>query len=175
MGTPYDKKARYHLGHLPVPDVTSPSYAPPAFNARYDLNVHIPDEHLLETLQDPNSVAVRHLLPQPSHSDYGFQHHTMLNLGSHGRSMLSTLSPHEDFTFNLPQSSLPESQLSISHEPLLPASSRAKLTLPSPEHNQQQPTSAKHKTSSTTSGGSATSSRPPRREASTTVIACRQW
>ncbi|KAK7692152.1 hypothetical protein QCA50_003771 [Cerrena zonata] len=172
---PYPQDARYHLGHLSVPDVTTSPYPPPPFNARYDLSVQIPDSHLLETLQDPNSVAVRqHLLPQPSHSDYGLQQQAVLNLGQTGRSMLSSLSPSEDFAFNLPQSSLSGPQLSLSQEPFPSASSRAKLTIPSPELNQQQPTSAKSKAASTTSGGSATSSRQPRREASTTVIACRQ-
>lgn len=157
MGTPYDKKARYHLGHLPVPDVTTPPY-PPHFNARYNLNVQIPDNHLLETLQDPNSVAVRqHLLPQPSHSDYGLQQQTMLHLGPAGRSILPNLSSPEDFTFNLPQSSVSEPQISILQESISSASSRAKLTIPSPVHNQQLPTSARSKAASTTSGGSATS------------------
>ncbi|CAL1706066.1 unnamed protein product [Somion occarium] len=172
---PYPQDARYHLGHLP-PDVATTSFvqAPP-FNARYDLDVQIPDSHLLETLQNPSTVPVHHqLIPSPHH-DYGIPQPPMLTLGPHpGRSLLPNISPVDEFSFNLPQSSLPDPQLNLSHEPMAPALSRAKLSMPSPEQKQQQlPSSGKPKAAPASSSSPSTS-RPPRREASTTVIACQQ-
>ncbi|KAI0074422.1 hypothetical protein K474DRAFT_1601483 [Panus rudis PR-1116 ss-1] len=175
---PYPQDVRYHLGHLTVPDVATTSFIPPSsFDARYavqELTVQIPDAHLLETLQHPNSTAVQHLLPPShSHSEYGLQQPPMLHMDPQpGRLQVPNISPVDEFAFNLPQTSLPEPHLSLSHEPLSSTSSRARLSMPSPEQKHQISPSTRK--AAPASGGNATPSRPPRREASSTVIACRQ-
>lgn len=171
------KKVRYHLGHhISLPDVHS-SLVPP-FDARYpihDLSVQIPEQHLIGSIQVPSPTSLHaHQQPHPPQPDFGMQQHSLLDLAPHhsGRHDLSTLSPPEAFSFNLPQTRLSESQLILSHEPH-PSSRRTHSIAPIDTKQRLMPaTSTK---GSALSSSNATPTRPPRREASTAVIACRQW
>ena len=173
------KKVRYPLGHhISLPDVHSSLVSP--FDARYpihDLSVQIPESHLIGTLQVPSPTSVHHVHQQPHpHSDYGVQQHSLLDLAPHHNSRhdLSTLSPPDSFSFNLPQSRLTEPQLSLSHEPPHPPSSRRTHSI-APIDTKQRIVPATSTKGTAPPSGNGASTRPPRREASTAVIACRQW
>ncbi|KAI0784700.1 hypothetical protein C8Q75DRAFT_723967 [Abortiporus biennis] len=178
LDVPYPPQdVRYHLGHLTLPDTTT-SLVPP-FDARFpvnDLGVQIPDPHILETLQVPNSTSAHYSLSQPpNHHDYGLPQHSLLGLEHHpSRLQLPALSPPNEFSFNITQSRLSEPHLNMSQIP--PSnSSRSTHPVPSNERRQQMPSSTSGKGSTAGSPGSnSTPARPPRREASTAVIACRQ-
>lgn len=172
------KKVRYHLGHhISLPDV-HPSLVPP-FDARYpihDLNVQIPEPHLIgTTLQVPSPTSIHHVHQHPQ-PDFGLQQHSLLDIAPHhsSRHDLASLSPPDSFSFNLPQSRLPEPHMNLSHEPHPPASSRRTHSI-APIDTKQRALPATSTKGSAPSSSNPAPTRPPRREASTAVIACRQW
>lgn len=173
------KKVRYHLGHhISLPDVHSSLV--PSFDARYpvhDLNGQIPEPHLIGTLQVPSPPSVHHVHHQhPPQPDFGLPtHHSLLDLAPHhsGRHDLSTLSPPDSFTFNLPQSRLSEPHLNLSQEPPHTSPRRTHSIAPIDTKQRLIPNSSTKGSALPLSNAAPT--RPPRREASTAVIACRQW
>ncbi|KAH8107663.1 hypothetical protein BXZ70DRAFT_1013538 [Cristinia sonorae] len=177
---PYPPVVRYHLGHqISLPDVHASSLVPP-YDARYpihDINVQIPDQHLIGPLQVPSPPSLHiHQQPHPPHSDYGLHHHGLLDLTPHqsGRHDLSTLSPPDNFSYNLPQTRLPEPQLNLSHEPPHPTSTRRTQSIAPIDTKQRIVPATSAKGAAPSPSSNAAPTRPPRREASTAVIACRQ-
>lgn len=168
----------YHLGHPQSNVELAASLVPPHFDARYhtqNLNVQIPGPHLLETLQAPGTIPY-HLIPPQSHIDFDLRHHSVFDSGVERPHLQpSALSPSEEYSFNLPQTSYSEQQLRVSYEPPS-VSSRSPFAMASDESSEQHPrTSPSASGNASGSNAASGSTRPPRREASTQVIACRQW
>ncbi|KAI0338268.1 hypothetical protein BDW22DRAFT_1415626 [Trametopsis cervina] len=180
---PYPADVRYHLNHqLHVPDASTP-LVPAPFDARYstqhDLSIQPPAPHLLGTLQPPGSATMQQMLPH-SHVDYTRIHHPVLDLNIGSPPLVhnpNTLSPAEEYSFNLPQSRFHEQQQLRASYAAPPSSAPGSIIMSSYEQKPQPPQraspSGKSNMAGSSSPGPAGPSRP-RREASTVVIACRQ-
>jgi hypothetical protein len=161
---------------------------PASFDARYstqhEFNTQSPPAHLIGTLQLPGSATMQHLLPTHSHSHMAYSRVPLLDLGVEPPSLVhspTALSPAEEYTFNLPQSGLPEQHMPrASYNNTLPSSTQGSILMTPLEHKPQPPMRASPSGKSIAAGSSSPTSNQagpsrPRREASNLVIACRQW
>ncbi|KAI0694263.1 hypothetical protein BC835DRAFT_1015031 [Cytidiella melzeri] len=183
---PFPADVRYHLTQLHVPDTATPM-GPASFGARYstqhNLDIQSPAPHLLGTLQVPSSTTMQHMLPHPhSHAGYTRVHHPVLDLGMDPPCIVhspTTLSPAEEYTFNLPQSSLSEQHMPGASYNTLSLTTHGSIAMAPPDQKSQPPLRASPSGNSNAAGSSPSHSSTagpsrPRREASTVVIACRQ-